>query len=81
MTDNINIETLSNFFFVNTMDCILQDLYGYSDISIYWILGLSFFLHAIFLRKNEALLEMIQSLQTSKQLADSTNNYQKSKVS
>ena len=80
MADYINIETFSNFF-ANTMDCILQGLYGYCDTFIYWILGLSFFLHIISLRKwfdnrakNEALLEMIQSLQTNnEQLTDRIN--------
>lgn len=48
------------------MDVILQDLFGFSDISIYLILGLSFVFYIIFLRKwfenrakNEELLEVI----------------------
>ena len=54
------------------MDYILQGLYDYCDTSFYWILGLNIFLHTISLRiwfdnraKNEALLEMTQSLQKS----------------
>ena len=50
MTDYINIETFSNFF-ANTMDCILQGLYGYGDTSIFYDIGTQFFLHIISLRK------------------------------
>ena len=67
MADNITIKIFNNFF-ANTMDCILQGLYGYGDTSIYWILGLSSFVHIISLRKNVALLGMIQSLQTKNEL-------------
>ena len=73
MADYINIETFSNFF-ANTMDYIVQGLYSYGDTSIYWVLGLSFLLHILSLRKNMALLGMIQSLQTNnEQLADRIN--------
>ena len=60
------------------MDGILQGLYDFSDTSNFLVLGLSFVLPILFLKRcfdtrvrNEAILEMIQSLQTdNKQLAD-----------
>ena len=54
------------------MDYILQGLCGYCDTFIYWILGLSFFLHILSLKRmNVPLLGMIQSLQTNnEQLID-----------
>ena len=80
MADYINIETFSNFF-ANTIDCIMRGLYGYVDISIYWVLGLSFLLHILSLRKNMALLGMIQSLQTNnEQLVDRINTIKNQKL-
>ena len=80
MADNIIIQEFNNLF-VYSMNGILQGIYDFSDRSIYWILGLSFFLYIVSLRKwfdnraqNEALLEMIQFLQTNNEkLADRIN--------
>ena len=59
-----NIITIQEFnnLFAYTMDGILQGLYGFSDTSIYWILGLSFVFHIISLIKlfdNRAKNEVI----------------------
>lgn len=56
------------------MDGFLKAICGFSDTSIFVILGLRFILHLIFLKlwfDMMALLEMQQSLQTNnEQLAD-----------
>lgn len=37
--------------FGNTMDCVIRGLYGYGDTSIYCVLGLSFPLHILSLKR------------------------------
>ena len=77
MMDNIIVHKFSNDF-AYAIEGILQGLCDFSYTSIYLIWGISFVFHIISLRswfgnraKNEALLEMIQSLQTNnKQLVE-----------
>ena len=54
---------------------VLQDLHDFPPTPLYLILGISFVLHILSLKirfdnsaKNEALLEMLQSLQTNTSL-------------
>ena len=70
MSDNLTIQGFSNLF-TYTMQRVLQDLYDFSPTSLFLILGISLVLNIFFLKlwfdnraKHEALLEMVQSLQT-----------------
>ena len=70
MMDNLTIQEF-NSLFTYTMYDVMQGLYDFPPTSLYLILGISFVLHIFSLKtwfdnraKNEALLEMIQSLQT-----------------
>ena len=51
--------------FTNTMDYIMQGLYDYGDMLNCLLLGPSFLFYILLLRKNMALLRMIESLQTN----------------
>ncbi|XP_049979759.1 uncharacterized protein [Alexandromys fortis] len=70
MTDYLKIQELTY-----TMYDVMQGLYDFPPIPFYLILGISFVLHIFFLKtwfdnraKNEALLEMVQFLQTDSDL-------------
>ena len=69
MTDNI--QEFNNYF-AYIMEGILQSLYDFPSTSLYLILGISFVFHIISIKqwfdnraKNEAIWEIIQSLQAN----------------